>query len=46
MKQYCISCHKPADNIDAFTGLCYECMEWCVDDFPEFGDEFDDEAEV
>jgi hypothetical protein len=46
MNEYCISCHQPAEDIDPVTGLCYECMEWCVDGFPEFDDEFDDEAEV
>ena len=46
MNDCCISCHKKTDDLDEVTGLCYECMEWCVDDFPEFEDDFDDEAGV
>lgn len=44
----CISCKKKksAEELDPVTGLCLECMEWCVDEFPEFDDDFDKEAEI
>ncbi len=46
MEKCCIVCHKQTEDIDQFTGLCYECMEWSIDNFPEYEDDFDSEAEV